>query len=196
MKDKIHELLDFWFGQLGVADLPASDRTRLWFGENSLIKERIALAFQVEYDNAIAGKLSEWASTPRGRLALIILLDQFSRYINRTKIEAYAFDAIAQQLTLEGIELQMDRALTLIERVFFYIPLVHSENLGYQNQAVKLYQQLVELSMPESTPMYQLFLAYAFAHCKVITEFGRFPQRNKIMGRESSLSEVVFLKKA
>ena len=83
MTDRIHELLNDWFGHPGLADLPTSDRTNLWFGDNDEMKKKLMAAFAKEYDDAIKGKLSNWAETARGRLALIILLDQFSRYLYR-----------------------------------------------------------------------------------------------------------------
>ncbi|MHB1948518.1 MAG: DUF924 family protein [Gammaproteobacteria bacterium] len=196
MPDRIHELLKFWFGDLGHADLPTSDRTNLWFGENEKLKMGLLQAFQQDYDKAVAGKLNEWAQTPRGRLALIILLDQFSRCMHRNSPEAFAFDKTAQELCIKGLQEKMDQSLTLIERVFFYMPLVHAEDVHSQEQSIRLFQNLVSLSMTETTQVYQLFLAYAYAHFRVIKEFGRFPQRNTILGRESTDEENSFLKNA
>lgn len=193
MPDKIHEILNFWFGNLGSADLPTSDRTNLWFGENELVKKQLQL-FQDEFDLAISGKLKQWEMTPRGRLALILLYDQFPRYIFRRSSKAFAFDEEAQRLCAEGLREKMDQSLTLIERVFFYMPLVHSENNESQERSIRLYQDLVTLSMSETTQIYQLFLAYAYAHFRVIKEFGRFPQRNRVLGRDSTEAEVTFLK--
>lgn len=194
MTDRIHELLDFWFGNLGSADLPTSDRTNLWFGDNEIIKKELVEKFSKEYEAAVAGELEEWKKTPRGRLALIILFDQFSRYLHRHSAEAFANDELAQQLCIESLNEKMDQSLTLIERVFFYMPLVHAENSSKQEQSIRLYQELVNLSMSETTQIYQLFLAYAYAHFRVIKEFGRFPQRNEVLGRESTEAELAFLK--
>lgn len=193
MTDKIHELLDFWFGHLGSADLPTSDRTNLWFGDNEIVKKQL-LSFSKEFKAAAAGGLEEWTKTPRGRLALIILLDQFPRYIHRSSSDAFACDVNAQKLCAEGLREKMDQSLTLIERVFFYMPLVHAENSDSQERSIRLYQELVTLSMTETTQIYQLFLAYAYAHFRVIKEFGRFPQRNQVLGRESTEAEQAFLK--
>ena len=194
MTDKIHELLNFWFGALGSADLPTSDRTNLWFGENEAVKQRLVKTFSNEFAAAAAGDLNDWAKTPRGRLALIILLDQFPRYIHRRSPQAFAYDQSAQELCVEGLREKMDQSLTLIERVFFYMPLVHAESQEVQERSIRLYQDLVSLSMSETTQIYQLFLAYAYAHFRVIKEFGRFPQRNKILGRDSTEAALAFLK--
>lgn len=195
MPDRVHELLDYWFGNLGSADLPTSDRTNLWFGENDSVKRHLVRAFEKEYHDATSGTgLHEWEKTPRGRLALILLLDQFPRYLHRGSSQAFRFDERAQELCVEGLRNKMDQSLTLIERVFFYMPLVHAENSQEQEQSIRLYQDLVTLSMSETTQIYQLFLAYAYAHFRVIKEFGRFPQRNHALGRQSTDAELAFLK--
>ena len=196
MPDKIHSLLDFWFGDLGSADLPTSDRTNLWFGESERLKQMITASYGDDYDKVIKGQHTEWAESPRGRLALIILLDQFSRYLHRNSSHAFDHDQLAQQLCIEGLRDKMDRSLTLIERVFFYMPLVHAENSEIQEQSIRLFQNLVSLSMSETTQVYQLFLAYAYAHFRVIKEFGRFPQRNAALGRKSTEAEIAFLRSA
>ena len=194
MPDRIHELLNQWFGHLGSADLPSSDRTNLWFGENDMVKRHLVDTFRPEYETASKGGLNEWAGTPRGRLALIILLDQFPRYLHKGSSLAFSLDKKAQHLCVEGLREKMDQSLTLIERVFFYMPMVHAEDTLTQEQSIRLYQDLVSLSMDETTQVYQLFLAYAYAHFRVIKEFGRFPQRNRLLGRQSTDKEIAFLK--
>jgi uncharacterized protein (DUF924 family) len=196
MTDKIHELLNFWFGNVGSADLPTSNRTTLWFGESEAVKQKLLQTFSNEFQSATLGELNDWANTARGRLALIILLDQFPRYIYRYSPQAFAYDPQGLNLCLDGLGQKMEHSLTLIERVFFYMPLVHSESDAYQEKSIRLYQELVSLSMSETTQIYQLFLAYAYAHFRIIKEFGRFPQRNKILGRESTEAELAFLKNA
>ncbi len=196
MSERAHELLKFWFGDLGYADLPSSDRTNLWFGESEKLKEFMVKTFNPDYKAAIAGELNNWADTARGRLALIILLDQFSRYIHRNSSSAFTHDIKAQELCIEGLRQKMDQSLTLIERVFFYMPLVHAEDSEKQEKSIRLFQNLVSLSMTETTQVYQLFLAYAYAHFRVIKEFGRFPQRNSVLKRQSTEAEIAFLKSA
>lgn len=196
MTDQMHELLNFWFGPLGVADLPTSDRTQLWFGEQAAIRQQLLARFSPLYQAAVAHELVDWSISPRGRLALIILFDQFTRYINHHSPLAFAYDQEALKLCEYGIDEKLDQSLTLIERVFFYMPLVHSEKVEDQEKSIRLYQQLAALSMTETSQVYQLFLAYAYAHFRVIKEFGRFPQRNAVLGRESSTAELEFLKNA
>lgn len=194
MTDRIHELLDFWFGEVGTADLPNSKRTGLWFSENDPARDQLLALFKFDYEAAVTGQLTHWEDTPRGRLALIILYDQFSRYLHKRSGSAFVHDALAQHICNEGIKLKMDHSLTLIERVFFYMPLVHAEDSATQERSIRLYQELVSLSLSETTQVYQLFLAYAYAHFRVIKEFGRFPQRNTLLGRQSTEAELAFLK--
>src|SRR3990167_94792 len=196
MTDKIHEVLTYWFGDPGVADLPTSDRTSLWFGEADAVKKELNELFKPEFEAAIAGNLKEWAKTPRGRLALILMFDQFPRFIDRYTRDAFSHDKKALKLCEEGLNEKMDHSLTLIERVFFYMPLVHAEDVHCQERSIRLYQELVALSMTETTQVYQLFLAYAYAHFRVIKEFGRFPQRNRVLGRTSTQEEIDFMKSA
>ncbi|OGT59282.1 MAG: hypothetical protein A3F14_01280 [Gammaproteobacteria bacterium RIFCSPHIGHO2_12_FULL_43_28] len=196
MTDKIHEVLTYWFGDPGVADLPTSDRTSLWFGEADAVKKELNELFKPEFEAAIAGNLKEWAKTPRGRLALILMFDQFPRFIDRYTRDAFSHDKKALKLCEEGLNEKMDHSLTLIERVFFYMPLVHAEDVDCQERSIRLYQELVALSMTETTQVYQLFLAYAYAHFRVIKEFGRFPQRNRVLGRTSTQEEIDFMKSA
>src|SRR5258708_877542 len=107
MTDKIHEILTFWFGDLGRADLPTSDRTNLWFGENEQLKKQMLEMYKEEYRKATTSELTEWSNSPRGRLALIILLDQFSRWAHRDSAEAFQHDILAQELCVEGIKQKM-----------------------------------------------------------------------------------------
>lgn len=191
---QIHELLDFWFGPIGEADLPTSDRTQLWFGEQATIRQQLLARFSPLYQAAVTKELKEWEKSPRGQLGLIILFDQFTRYIHHHSAQAFSFDEKALALCEKGIADKTDQSLTLIERVFYYMPLVHAENVEKQEQSIRLYQQLATLSMTETSQVYQLFLAYAYAHFRVIKEFGRFPQRNAILGRKSTDAEIAFLK--
>ena len=196
MTDKVHELLNFWFGDLGHADLPSSDRINLWFGENEKLKQSMLEKFKTEFEAASRGELDYWAESARGRLALIILLDQFSRCLHRNSAIAFAHDEKAQKLCKDGLTKKEDLSLTLIERVFFYMPLVHAEDSEEQDRSIRLFQNLVSTSMTETTQVYQLFLAYAYAHFRVIKEFGRFPQRNSLLNRKSTDAEIAFLKSA
>src|SRR5689334_17687267 len=114
MSDRVHQFLNSWFGNVGSADLPSSDRTSFWFGGNEAIKAQLIQEFSPDFELATQGQLTEWEKTPRGRLALIILYDQFPRYLHRHSKEAFQYDAKAQELSRLGIEEKMDHAITLI----------------------------------------------------------------------------------
>jgi uncharacterized protein (DUF924 family) len=131
-----------------------------------------------------------------GILALIILLDQFPRHLYRQTPSAFAQDQKALNLCLAGIQNEFDHLLSLIERVFFYYPLMHAESLEMQATAVRAYQILVNLAFPETRAIYENFLAYAIKHYEIIKQFGRFPHRNLLLGRMSTADELEFLKTA
>lgn len=192
-KKRIDDIMDFWFGDLKVADLPGNDRTRLWFGGGKVVDKEISDEFLEDMNDAIAGKLDDWAKTPRGRLALILIFDQFSRNIFRNTKEAFAQDKMALALCIEGLKKQDDHTLTLIQRVFFYMPLEHSERIDMQEQSVAAFQALADITLPETASVYHAFLRYAVMHFEVIRQFGRFPHRNVVLGRESTEAEALFL---
>lgn len=191
--DRIDAIMDFWFGDLQKADLPGSQNTTLWFGGSKEIDGQIKALFAKDLESAILGKYDHWVETPRGTLALIILFDQFSRNIYRSQAAAFAQDDKALTLCLNGIKQQQDHTLTLIQRVFFYMPLEHSEKIERQEQSVSAFQTLASISMPETAGVYQAFLKYAFMHYDVIKQFGRFPHRNAVLARNSTEAELLFL---
>lgn len=136
--------------------------------------------------------------SPHERLARIIVLDQFSRNIFRNTPRMYAFDPLALKLSLEGLEKSLDHQLKLVERIFLYMPLMHAEDLTVQERSVKLFESLFKLSKEQASPSASYFasnLHYAIEHCETIRNFGRFPSRNKILGRESTPKELDFLNK-
>ena len=181
------DILEFWF--------PA-DQTRanqLWWGKQAQLDAEIRERFGTTLTAAKAGQLDAWAEHARGRLALIITLDQLSRNVYRDDPEAYASDERARALTREGLERGHDRELAPIERVFFYLPLEHSESLADQERCVALFRQLVDDVDPTQRERYAGFLDYAVRHRDIVARFGRFPHRNALLGRTSSPEELEFL---
>jgi len=138
--------------------------------------------------------LDGWAETPRGCLALIILLDQFSRNIFRGSPEAFSQDKKARETLQSALARGLDKQLHDVEKWFFYMPLMHSENFGDQKDSVAIFKRLIE----ECVPALELALApshdYAVRHFDIVKRFGRYPHRNKILGRISTPEEVEFLK--
>lgn len=169
-------LLDFWF-----RDVTPSQ----WFSGGKKLDTPIRKKFGNLAHQATQGALDHWASSPYGRLALIILLDQFSRHIFRGTAQAYAQDARAQQLVLEGIQKGDDQPLLPTERHFFYMPLMHAEDKALQALSVEKFKTLRHEVKGVMTA--------AQEHRAVIERFGRFPHRNKMLGRVSTPEEVAFL---
>lgn len=188
------EILTFWFGPPGGDGWDFSqERVELWFGRSEATDELVRERFAADTLAASRGALDEWAQTPRGRLTLLILLDQFPRHLHRGKPGAFAQDPKAQGLVLEGLELGHHLELRPIERSFFYLPLEHAEDLALQDRSVALYQELADAAPEAVRPKYLSFLDYAERHQVIIARFGRFPHRNAFLGRESTPEEAAFL---
>lgn len=190
---RIEEILTYWFGDLKTPDDYPSDKSKIWFSGSSEIDQEIRHRFESLVLDAANHKLDEWKQTPKGRLALIILVDQFSRNIFRGTSEAFAFDSMAQELTLEGLDLGEDQELFPIERVFFYLPLEHAENLEIQELSIAKFNKLAIDAIPSLVSTFESYADYAMRHYVIIEKFGRFPHRNAIMGRDSTQEEMKFL---
>jgi uncharacterized protein (DUF924 family) len=192
MADTITEIHDFWFGELDENGLCKTDRNALWFGADettdALCRDRFGAALAL----ALIGKLDAWQANDRDVVALVVLLDQFSRNIHRGAAQAFDGDPMALALAQDTIASDRHLRLPLIHRVFVYLPLEHSENLVLQNQCVALFEQLAKAS---GHPQFASFTRFAAAHRDVIAQFGRFPHRNAVLGRQSSATELAYLEK-
>ena len=191
----IEEILDFWFG-----DPPEGDERprgkELWFVKSAAVDRQISKKFGRLVDKAVAGELDDWASTPKGRLAVIILLDQFNRNIHRERPEAYRGDEAALQLCYDGLDDAMDKALTTEQRCFFYMPMMHAEDTDAQLACVDTFQELVDEVSGEAKELCESFLKHAREHRDVVERFERFPHRNPILGRTSTPDESAFLQQS
>ncbi len=188
------EILEMWFPE---------DQARanaMWWGKDPALDAELRERFGPLLAQAKAGELDAWAETAEGRMALIILIDQFSRNIHRGDAQTYAADAKARALTHAGLELGHDRQLPLIQRLFFYLPLEHSEELPDQERCLELVEALAKDAKADPSidedkaKMYANFVEYAVSHRDIVARFGRFPHRNEILGRSSTPEEVEFLK--
>lgn len=191
--DRIEAILHYWFGHAEGVALPSEHRTWVWFSESSAVDLEIKAQFYKDFVKAVRGDYDDWMETSRGYLALIILFDQFSRHIYRHTAQAYNQDQRALELCLKGIDAQYDHRLSLIERAFFYFPLLHAEHAEMQALSIRAFEMLLSLSFPETRPMFERFLEYAVQHHEIILRFGRFPQRNEALGRASTPSELEYL---
>jgi uncharacterized protein (DUF924 family) len=187
-------VLDFWFGAPGSAAEIAGRQSKLWFGKSLANDQAVIDRFADTLTAATAGQLDDWANTPRGRLALVIVLDQFPHHIHRDRPQAFATDPQSLELSLAALESGEDRKLAPIERVFLYLPLEHAESIEMQERSVSLYEQLANEAAADERALFDNFLDYARKHLDVVARFGRFPHRNEILGRPSTPEELEFLK--
>jgi uncharacterized protein (DUF924 family) len=195
MADQPEAVLAFWFGAPGNATEIAGRQSRLWFGKSPANDQTVIEHFAATLAAASAGGLDRWVGTPRGRLALVIVLDQFPHHIFRDRPQAFATDPQALGLTLAALAADEDRQLTPIERVFLYLPLEHAESIELQEQSVSLYEKLAIEAAAVERALFDGFLDYARKHRDVVARFGRFPHRNAILGRASTADELEFLKR-
>jgi uncharacterized protein (DUF924 family) len=180
-------ILDYWLGPEATRNDPPAALRKRWFEKSKQTDAEIAAQFGALIASAASGALDAWAEQPRGRLALIILLDQFTRNVHRDSGRMFDHDGKALELTRRGLELGHDRMLAAAERQFFYMPLMHSEHLVDQRRSVELFSALArEAPQVDSR-------AWAEKHCAIVARFGRFPHRNSLLGRTSTAEEIEFL---
>ncbi|MBY4675825.1 DUF924 family protein [Marinobacterium arenosum] len=192
MRAQIDEILNFWFGELDEG-FARPERGRLWWGGDADSDRAVAALFGRQVRQALNGELDHWSENPRGRLALILLLDQFTRMLFRGDGEAFAGDAQALRLCEEGLERQHDRALEFAERMFFYMPLEHAEQLAAQDRCVDCFMELLAEVPEHHKAEVQNALDYAHQHRDLIQRFGRFPHRNDALDRPSTPEELAYL---
>ena len=181
----VNEILNFWFGKPEDADY--GKIRKFWFTKNPEFDQEVRSRFLLVYQQAAAGQLDDWKTSPHSCLALIILLDQFPRNIFRSQPQAFATDPQALSLAQYAVTQGFEQQLLPVQRWFIYMPFEHSENLEHQRQSVELFATL------KDDPDCASGIDYAHRHLKVIERFGRFPHRNQILGRESTSEEVEFL---
>lgn len=169
------DVLDFWFDP---------ETKSLWFQPTDAFDDSCRQQFGAAIEDAGHGKLDDWQGTPEGSLALLILLDQLTRNVYRGKAQAFAHDAKALAVACNALDAGHDAATEKDRRMFFYLPLEHSEDSADQARSVALFEKL---GLPEP-------LDYAIRHQVIIDRFGRFPHRNAILGRECTAEELAFLK--
>ena len=180
------EVLDFWFGAPGSAQF--GEPRDFWFTKSAATDEMIGRRFGAAVEAALRGELRQWADgEPRGALALILLLDQFTRNIFRDSARAFAGDEAALAVARRLVGEARDRRLAPIERWFAYLPFEHSESIDDQRESLRLFGELAREGLTEP-------LLWAQKHHDIIARFGRYPHRNEVLGRESTAEEVEFLR--
>ena len=190
------EVLSYWFPEgINNADPETLRRQgKRWMQGGPEVDKEITERFGKLLEQARRGELDHWADTPRGRLALVIVLDQFSRHIYRGSPLSYAQDEKALELALEGIDLGMDRELGAMERNFFWLPLGHSEDLALHERSVRHAEEEAANAPLHLKALYEFGVSQAEAARSVIARFGRHPHRNEILGRTSTPEELEYLR--
>lgn len=187
------QILDFWFPEKPKDETAAAAAMERWFQADPTFDEAIRISFGEAVSQALAGGFDEWREQPESRLALILLLDQMTRNIYRGSSDAFAGDERALALCREGLERGQDLGLAPFERMFFYLPLEHAEDMALQEKSVFCYEQLAGRSKPPYQDALASGLDYAKMHRDIIARFGRFPHRNKVLARTSTPAEQIYL---
>ena len=190
---RIEAILQFWFMEQELSAPQIDNRMDTWFGEDPTFDQEIKAQFAADVERASEGQLNHWAHQPRGRLALILLLDQFRRNIYRNTAQAFELDKAALKLCVEGAMEKKDQGLTPIQRAFFYMPLQHAESKRVQAKACELFNKLAEAVTPTYRETFSTMAQFAELHRDIIEQFGRFPHRNQLLGRKNTPEEDEYL---
>jgi len=186
-------IIGFWFGQACESPAAALERNAFWFGSDAAVDQQIWELYADAVTDAGAGYYADWAESAAGRLALIILLDQFPRNIFRGTAEVFRYDAKALELAGQGVTLSQLAGLTVPEQAFFLMPYQHSEDAAVQNAGVALYSAMVDEAADEWRDVAAGYRDFAAQHRDIIVEYGRFPHRNNVLGRSSTPAEDGYL---
>ncbi len=187
------DVLDFWFADAADGLEAFARRNRVWFRGGAPFDGECTERFAATLEAAMSGELEHWKESPRGRLALIILLDQLSRNIYRGTPAVFQQDGRALAACREGIAQGHDAQLSPIERSFFYMPLEHAEDREIQALSVRLFESLAKESSGEWREQLVANAGYARQHRDIVANFGRFPHRNALLDRSSSPTEEAYL---
>ncbi len=194
MNPDADRVLTFWLEDGLQQGWPSRNLADKWFGGGAALDQTIERDFGDNVRSAVAGKLTTWEAHPLDRLALVILLDQFTRNVFRSQAQAFAGDTRAQALVQDGIMRGWDRQLPLAGTVFFYMPLMHAEDLALQETCVACFKALAADAPAERRQGLLGNVKFAKQHRDIIARFGRFPYRNAAMGRSSNTEELAFLR--
>ena len=186
-------ILQFWFGDVDALGRSDVQHSRRWFMKDEAFDREIADRFGQTYADVRAGLREAWLDDPRGRVAYVIVLDQFARNMFRGTARAFEGDRQALAAAIEGVARHDDGALTVAERSFLYMPYMHSEEIDMQERSVALFKDLLAVAPSELRGSLLAAVQYAEKHREVVARFGRFPHRNTALGRESTPAELAFI---
>lgn len=189
----INRVLDFWFSGTSLDRPNIDSRMDRWFGSDPGLDQAIASRFGDLVARASAGELDHWADSPRGRLALIIVLDQFRRNMFRGTADAFSQDKRALKLCVEGTVNSDYKKLSAEQQLFFFMPLQHAESRTVQEKSVSIYRALANRVSETLRETFLTTAQFAELHRDIVEEFGRFPHRNEVLGRENTPAEQAYL---
>lgn len=187
------EVLEFWFADALESPAATDRRTAFWFRSDAATDSLIWELYGDTVTDAAAGHYDDWLQTARGRLALIIVLDQFPRNIFRGTAEVYRHDPLVISLAQAGVALGQLAGLTVPEQAFFLMPYQHAEDVEVQRAGVALMQAMVSEAPAQWQPTARVFADSAVRHHDIVENYGRFPHRNKVLGRSSTEAESRYL---
>jgi uncharacterized protein (DUF924 family) len=189
------DVLTFWFGQAQLDGISDESQRRRWFTRSASFDREIGEAFGPAVAAALNRELEQWRGSLEGELALIILCDQFTRNIYRGSAQAFAGDPLALETARAVMERGEERKLGPNQRAFLGMPLEHSEDPQVQKLSAAYFDQLRRdyKNAGETGTQTESFYQYALAHQRVIEEFGRYPHRNEVLGRQSTQAELDWL---
>jgi uncharacterized protein (DUF924 family) len=189
----IDEVLEFWFGKPATNSEEYGGQVRRWYMGGPALDAEIREKFGTLVERALAGELDSWTQTTRGRVALVLLLDQFTRSVYRDDPKTYAGDAKAQALAVAALDAGLDRELSIAERNFLVMPLTHAEDLALQERSARVMETIYNDAPDWQQAVLKMGLEQTKKYRDLIARFGRFPHRNKVLGRPSTPEEAAFL---
>ena len=192
--DRIQVILNFFFGEFeSETDF---ERAKVWrlFSATDEFNAEIREKFENDVNKAVNGDYDNWRSTPNGCLALLVLLDQFTRNLDPNTADQLRGDSKALIVAKQAIDNEFDKQVWPIHRMFFYLPFEHSEDVEHQNYALYLLDSAILDAENETKILFENFRSFAVIHKILIEKYGRFPGRNKYLGRENTEAEEEYLK--
>ena len=193
MRSWFVSILQFWFGDVDTLRQSDVMHSRRWFMKDDAFDREIADRFGETFADVRAGHREAWLDNPRGRVAYVIVLDQFPRNMFRGTARMFEGDRQALAAAVEGIARHDDAELNVNERSFLYMPYMHSEDIDMQDRSVALFTELAAVAPSELRGSLVAAVQYAEKHREIITRYGRFPHRNAVLGRESRPEELAFI---
>ena len=196
MSAEYDDLLDYWFAGAEESPQLAGERGRFWFGSSDEVDAEICERFGGRVRAAMRGELGGWLETPRGTVALLLLLDQFTRNVFRGTSEAFSADPLALEVASSLIDSGREEELPWVYRALLHLPFEHSESIHDQRRCVELCRAAAAAAPPEWKELMTGYIQWSVGHLEVVERFGRFPHRNEVLGRESAPEEVEYLENA